>query len=98
MNNVLSIRPSRDLRNNYAKLSEMSRQNPVAITVNGREDTVLMSHESYAGQQNYIAELEARLAVYAHLAQAEDDIRLGRVQDMDECLDELLEELNKAEI
>ena len=40
------------------------------------------------------AEPEAVQAFYAQLAQAEDDIRSGRVQDMDACLDELLEELD----
>ncbi len=34
-------------------------------------------------QQRYISELEAKLAVYSHLAQAADDVKLGRVQDID---------------
>ena len=59
MNVAISIRPSRDLRSNYSQISSLARQNPVAITVNGKEDTVIMSHESFVGQQNYIAELEA---------------------------------------
>ena len=45
MNLTISIRPSRDLRNNYSKLSKLTRENPVAITVNGKEDTVVMSYE-----------------------------------------------------
>lgn len=44
MFNVLSIRPSKDLRTNYAQISILARQNPVAITVNGKEDTVILSH------------------------------------------------------
>ena len=39
MTNSISIRPSKDLRTNYAQISALTRQNPVAITVNGKEDT-----------------------------------------------------------
>ena len=98
MNNVISIRPSKDIRNNYAQISSLTRQNPVAITVNGKEDTVLLSHEDYHDQLNYIAELEAKLAVYAHLAQAMDDIKLGRVQTADSVFEDLLEELEHLEV
>ena len=91
---AFSIRPSKDLRTHYAQISALARQNPVAITVNGKEDTVVQSHESFIDQQNYIAELEARLAVYAHLAQAADDVKLGRVQNADEVFDEILGELD----
>ena len=93
MNNAISIRPSSELRNQYAQISKLSRQNPVAITVNGREDTVIMSHEDFVAQQNRIAELEETLSLYAHLTQAADDIRLGRVTDADTAFDELLKEL-----
>ena len=94
MHSAISIRPSRDLRNSYAQISSLTRQNPVAITVNGKEDTVVMSHESYMSQQSYIADLEARLAVYTHLAQAVDDIKLGRVQSLDAGCDDILHELD----
>ena len=98
MNNNLSIRPSKDIRTNYAQISALTRQNPVAITVNGKEDTVLLSHEDYIDQQKYISDLEAKLAVYAHLAQAMDDIKLGRVQDANEAFDEILGELENLDI
>ena len=98
MNHAISIRPSKDLRTNYAQISALTRENPVAITVNGKEDTVLLSHEDFTEQQNYISELEAKLAVYAHLAQAMDDIKLGRVQDADEAFDEILGELENLDI
>ena len=94
MNNAISIRPSKDLRSNYAQISSLAKQNPVAITVNGREDTVVMSHESFVRAQNYIAEMEAKLSVYAHLAQAADDVKLGRVQEMDAACDDILSELD----
>ena len=98
MTSTISIRPSRDIRNNYAQISSLSRQNPVAITVNGREDTVLLSHDSFVEQQKYISELEAKLAVYAHLAQASDDVKLGRVQNIDEAFDDILAELDGIEL
>ena len=98
MNNAISIRPSKDIRNNYAQISSLTRQNPVAITVNGKEDTVLISHEDFQDQQNYIAELEAKLAVYAHLAQAMDDVKLGRVQKADDAFDDIIAELESLEL
>ena len=98
MNHAISFRPSKDIRTNYAQISALTRENPVAITVNGKEDTVLLSHEDFTEQQNYISELEAKLAVYAHLAQAMDDIKLGRVQDADEAFDEILGELENLDI
>ena len=98
MNNAISIRPSKDIRNNYAQISTLTRQNPVAITVNGKEDTVLLSHQDFQDQQNYIAELEAKLAVYAHLAQAMDDVKLGRVQDADETFDDIIAELENLDL
>ena len=98
MTNTISIRPSKDIRNNYAQISNLTRQNPVAITVNGKEDTVLLSHEDYQDQQNYIAELEAKLAVYAHLAQAMDDVKLGRVQNGDEAYDDIISELENLDL
>ena len=98
MINSISIRPSKDLRTNYSQISSLSRQNPVAITVNGKEDTVILSHEDYIEQQNLISELEAKLAVYAHLAQAADDVKLGRVQNMDEAFDDILSELDGLEV
>lgn len=94
----ISIRPSKDIRTNYAQISALTRQNPVAITVNGKEDTVLLSHEDFQNQIHYISELEAKLAVYSHLAQAMDDIKLGRVQTADSVFEDLLEELENLEV
>lgn len=92
----ISIRPSKELRNNYNQISTLARTNPVAITVNGKEDTVVVSHEDFIDQQQHISELEARLAVYAHLAQALDDVKLGRTQAMDETFDDILSELDEV--
>ena len=97
MTNSISIRPSKDLRTNYAQISALTRQNPVAITVNGKEDTVILSHNDYIEQQNYISDLEAKIAMYNHLAQAQDDIKLGRVQNLDDAFNDILEELDWLE-
>lgn len=93
----ISIRPSKDIRTNYASISVLTRENPVAITVNGKEDTVLLSHEQFTQQLNYISELEEKLAVYTHLAQAQDDIKLGRVQDADSAFSDIFAELEKLD-
>ena len=97
MTTVISIRPSKDLRNNYSQISLLSKKNPVAITVNGKEDTVIMSHKDFVDRENYLSELEARLSVYNHLAQAEDDIKLGRVEDMDDAFNDIIDELDRIE-
>ena len=93
MTQRISIRPSRDLRTHYAQLSAEAKQNPIAITVNGREDTVLLAHEDYMDQQKQIEDMRSQLAVYAHLAQAADDVRLGRVQPAREAFEDILREL-----
>ena len=98
MDRCISIRPSKDIRTNYATISALARENPVAITVNGREDTVLLSHEQYRDQLAYISELESKLTVYAHLAQAMDDIRLGRTQDADSAFEDILGGLESLDI
>jgi len=79
-------------------ISALTRQNPVAITVNGKEDTVLLSHEDFQDQIHYISELEAKLAVYTHLAQAMDDIKLGRVQSADSAFADILGELENLDV
>jgi len=96
MQRSISIRPSKELRTNYNQISTLTRSNPVAITVNGKEDTVVLSHEDFVDQQQYISELEARLAVYAHLAQAMDDVKLGRTQALDDAFDDILGELDEV--
>lgn len=98
MSGAISIRPSKDLRTNYAQISKLSRSNPVAITVNGKEDTVVLSHDAFLEQQNYISELEARIAVYSRLSQAMDDVQLGRTQDADSVFDDLLKDLDGLEL
>lgn len=93
MTQRISIRPSRDLRSHYAQISAEAKQNPVAITVNGREDTVLLAHGDYMDQQKLIEDMRSQLAVYEHLAQAADDVRFGRVQPAQEAFEDILSEL-----
>lgn len=93
MTQKISIRPSRDLRTHYAQISAETKDHPVAITVNGREDTVLLEHGQYMEQLQLIEQLQARLSVYSHLAQAADDVKLGRVQPVEEAFEDILNEL-----
>ncbi|MDR0426323.1 MAG: type II toxin-antitoxin system Phd/YefM family antitoxin [Clostridiales bacterium] len=85
------IRPSADLRKNYPEMSRLCRENrtPIAVTVNGRADTVLMSHQQYR-------EMCAEMEFYARLAQAEEDIRLGRVSGAEEVFVRLERDLREA--
>ena len=98
MSPSFSIRPSKDIRTNYAQISALTRQNPVAITVNRKEDTVLLSQEDFQNQKHNISELEAKLAVNTHLAQAMDDIKLGRVQSADSAFADILGELGNLDV
>lgn len=98
MSGEISIRPSKDLRTNYAQVAALAHDHPVAITVNGREDTVLLSHRDFLEQQRTIAEMRERLALYAHLAQSQDDVKLGRTQPMDAAIGEVLEEIDGIDL
>ena len=98
MNGEISIRPSKDIRTNYAQIAALAQQHPVAITVNGREDTVLMSHADFIRQQRTIAEMQEKLALYAHLAQAQDDIKLGRVQPMSCVIEDIYKDIDNADL
>ena len=68
------IRPSADLRNHYSEISKTCRESrqPVYITVNGRGDTVLMGMTDYQ-------QMQAELELLRTLADAEEDVRAGRV-------------------
>jgi len=98
MTNSISIRPSKDLRTNYSQISELSKINPVAITVNGREDTVIMSHSEYVKQINYISELETKLELYRELAIGLEDVNLGNIQKSDDAFSEIYKDLDNLDI
>ena len=59
---------------------------------------MLLSHEDFQDQLHYISELEAKLSVYSHLAQAMDDIKLGRVQCADDAFADILGELESLDV
>ena len=69
-----TIRPSADLRNHYNEISKQCRESNVAfiITVNGKEDTVLLGYEEYE-------HMKARIELLEMLSEAEDDVKNGRV-------------------
>ena len=78
------IRPSADLRNHYSEISKQCREDNevVVITVNGRGDTVSMGYEEYCRMKSRIEMLEI-------LAEAEEDVRVGRVAPMEETFSSL---------
>ena len=79
-----TIRPSADLRNHYNEISRQCREEneAVIITVNGRGDTVSLAYEEYKRMKTRIELLEV-------LAEAEDDVRNGRVAQIGETFDDL---------
>ena len=79
-----TIRPSADLRNHYNDISKLCKENreAVIITVNGRGDTVSLSYEDYKT-------MKARIELLEILAEAEDDVKNGRVAPINETFDDL---------
>lgn len=78
------IRPSADLRNHYSEISKLCRENrqPVYITVNGRGDTVLMSMENFQ-------QMQTELELLRTLADAEEDVRAGRVAPIEDTFSDI---------
>lgn len=79
-----TIRPSADLRNHYNEISKQCREQKeaVIITVNGRGDTVSISYEEYKN-------MKARIELLEILAEAEDDVKSGRVAPISETFNDL---------
>lgn len=79
-----TIRPSADLRNHYNEISRQCREEKeaVIITVNGRGDTVSLAYEEYK-------RMKARIEMLEILAEAEDDVKNGRVAPISETFDDL---------
>ena len=79
-----TISPSADLRNHNNEISKQCREDKeaVIITVNGRGDTVSLSYEEYKNMKSRIELLEI-------LAEAEGDVKNGRVAPMSETFDDL---------
>ena len=79
-----TIRPSADLRNHYNEVSRQCRENneAVIITVNGRGDTVSISYEEYK-------RMKARIEILEILAEADEDVKYGRVAPIKDTFDDL---------
>ena len=79
-----TIRPSADLRNHYNDISKQCREEKeaVIITVNGRGDTVSLSYEEYK-------RMKARLELLEILAEADEDVKNGRVAPIHDTFDDL---------
>ena len=81
---ISSIRPSSDLRNHYAEISRLCRETrrPVAITVNGHEDSVIMGFRDYQ-------QMQAELELLRTLSEARTDVEAGRLQPASEVHDRI---------
>ena len=79
-----TIRPSSDLRNHYNEISKQCHEanEAVILTVNGRGDTVSLSYEEYN-------RMKSRLELLEILAEADDDVRNGRVAPIKDTFDDL---------
>ena len=79
-----TIRPSADLRNHYNEISKQCREQKeaVIITVNGRGDTVSISYEEYKN-------MKARIELLEILAEAEEDVKNGRIAPIGETFNDL---------
>ena len=79
-----SIRPSADLRNHYNEISRQCRENKeaVIVTVNGRGDTVSIAYEEYR-------RMKARIELLEILAEAEEDVKFGRVAPVQETFEDI---------
>lgn len=79
------IRPSADLRNHYKEISEICKQTnqPIYITVNGREDTAIVS-------ANLIDELYQTIALLQELNKGLQDVREGKIVSLEDAVKDLL--------
>lgn len=83
-----AIRPSSDLQNKYLEISALTResQEPVFITVNGREDTVLMSHVQYE-------KMKTELELWKMLAEALADVDNDRTAPVEDTFSDIRKNL-----
>ena len=88
-----TIRPSSDLRNHYNEISKQCREDneAVIITVNGRGDTVSLAYEEYK-------RMKARIELLEMLAEAENDVKNGKVAPVSETFNDLRKILQEDSI
>ncbi len=79
-----TIRPSADLRNHYNEISRQCREDKeaVIITVNGRGDTVSIAYDEYR-------KMKARIELLEILAEADEDVKHGRVAPIEDTFSDL---------
>ncbi|MDK9711474.1 type II toxin-antitoxin system prevent-host-death family antitoxin [Acidaminobacter sp.] len=82
------IRPSADLRNHYNEISKLVRESrkAVILTVNGRGDTAILSLQEFN-------QMSAELELLRTLAEAEDDVKNGRIEPIENVFKDLRAEL-----
>lgn len=82
------IRPSADLRNHYNEISKQCHdtRKPVIITKNGRGDTAVISLQEYR-------QMTAELELLRTLAEAEEDVKYGRVAPLQDTFDDIRKSL-----
>ncbi|MCC8127849.1 MAG: type II toxin-antitoxin system Phd/YefM family antitoxin [Clostridiales bacterium] len=87
-----AIRPSSDLRNHYNEISKQCREGkaPVIITVNGRGDTAIL------GLQDYY-QMKSELELLRTLAEAEEDVRAGRIAPVQDTFADIRKSLMERE-
>lgn len=87
-----SIRPSSELRNKYNEVIRECREQNAAVilTVNGKGDSAIMSYEKYT-------ELMDELQLYRDLAEAEADVREGRVSYAKDTYDSIRKKIESME-
>lgn len=79
------IRPSADLRNKYKEISELCKltQEPIYITVNGKEDTAIISSA-------VLDELYQTIALMQKINEGISDVNAGRTMSLEEAKKKLL--------
>lgn len=82
------IRPSSDLRNHYNEISKIVKESrqAVILTVNGRGDTAILSLQEFN-------QMSAELELLKMLAEAEDDVKNGRVEPLENVFKDLRADL-----
>jgi len=87
-----NIRPSADLRNHYNEISKQCHETrkAVIITKNGRGDTAVISLQEYI-------QMTSELELLRTLADAEEDVKYGRIAPLQESFDDIRNSLLSRE-
>ena len=95
MDPTIYIRASKDLRNNFAEISALAKEHPVAITVNGKESVIVSDHGYFMELLRCKAEKDEREAFLKHIRKSVESAVNGRVIPMDEAFDDIIKELKE---